>query len=144
MPNEQDVYLFREGTHAHVDRLLGCHFLGNESGAEFAVWAPNAASVSVIGDWNGWQAGANPLALRTDGSGIWEGTIAAAQHGQSYKYRIVAREGYALEKADPVGFCSELPPATASRIWALNYEWGDDNWMATRAGRNGLDAPMSI
>src|SRR6202020_2932565 len=104
MPNEQDVYLFREGTNPHGDGLLGCHFLGNESGAEFAVWAPNAASVSVIGDWNGWHAGANPLALRTDGSGIWEGTIAAAQHGQTYKYRIVAREGYTLEKADPVGF----------------------------------------
>jgi 1,4-alpha-glucan branching enzyme len=144
MPNDQDVYLFREGTHAHVDRLLGCHFLGNESGAQFAVWAPNASAVSVIGDWNSWSAGANPLALRADGSGIWEGTVAAAQHGQAYKYRIVAREGYALEKADPVGFCTEMPPATASRIWALNYEWQDRDWMRTRGARNGLEAPMSI
>jgi len=144
MPNDQDVYLFREGTHAHVDRLLGCHLLGSESGAQFAVWAPNAAAVSVIGDWNGWNSGANPLAPRTDGSGIWEGTVAAAQHGQAYKYRILAREGYVLEKADPVGFCTELPPATASRIWALDYQWQDGDWMRTRGARNGLDSPMSI
>jgi 1,4-alpha-glucan branching enzyme len=144
MPNDQDVYLFREGTHAHVDRLLGCHLLGNQSGAQFAVWAPNAAAVSVIGDWNGWSPEADPLVPRTDGSGIWEGTVAAAQHGQAYKYRIVTREGYALEKADPVGFCTELPPATASRVWALNYEWQDGDWMRTRGPRNGLDAPMAI
>ena len=144
MPNEQDVYLFREGTHAHVDRLLGCHFLSDQFGAQFAVWAPNASAVSVIGDWNRWHGGADPLAPRTDGSGIWEGTVASAQHGQAYKYRIVSREGQILEKADPVGFCTEMPPATASRVWALDYEWQDGDWMRGRAARNGLDAPMAI
>jgi 1,4-alpha-glucan branching enzyme len=145
VPSEQDLYLFREGTQANLHRFLGCHILGDNAGARFAVWAPNAAAVSVIGDWNGWDQGANPLVARTDGSGIWEATLAAVRHGQAYKYRIVSRDsGRVLEKADPVGFYCEAPPATASRAWALDYAWRDADWMATRAAHNNLDSPMVI
>ena len=145
MPSEQDVYLFREGTLSYLHRLLGCHVLEGDAGVRFAVWAPNASEVSVIGDWNGWNAGADPLALRSDGSGIWAGIAHGARHGQAYKYRIVSREGgQILEKADPVGFFCELPPATASRIWTLEHAWQDGEWMRTRAARNGLESAMSI
>jgi 1,4-alpha-glucan branching enzyme len=130
MESEQDVYLFREGTNANVDRMFGCHLLEHGAGATFAVWAPNASAVSVIGEWNGWDPGADPLTQRRDGSGIWEGILPRVQHGNAYKYRIASRDGSRiLEKADPVGFYCELPPATASRAWALDYEWQDGGWM---------------
>ena len=144
MPSQQDVYLFREGTLANVHRMLGCHLSAQGAAAEFAVWAPNASAVSVIGDWNGWNAAANPLTLRSDSSGIWEGAAAGVGHGQAYKYRIVAHDGHrVLEKADPVGFFCERPPATASRTWRLDYAWSDQAWMSSRAARNSLEAPMS-
>jgi 1,4-alpha-glucan branching enzyme len=143
--SDQDVYLFREGTLANLYRLLGCHLLDADAGARFAVWAPNASAVSVIGDWNGWVAGTDPLASRPDGSGIWEGTVPGVHHGHAYKYRIASRDGTRqLEKADPVGFYCELPPATASRAWKLEHHWRDGAWMESRAARNGLGAPMSI
>jgi 1,4-alpha-glucan branching enzyme len=142
---DQDIYLFREGTHAQLHSKLGCRVLEPGAGAHFAVWAPNAEAVSVIGDWNGWAAGENSLVPRADGSGIWEGVARGAQRGQGYKYRISSRaRGYVVEKADPYGVFCELPPATASRVWTLEYEWKDSAWMTERAGRNGLDAPMSI
>ena len=145
MLTDQDIYLFREGTHSQMHSKLGCRVLEPGAGVHFAVWAPNATAVSVIGDWNGWKAGENSLVPRADGSGIWEGTAAAAERGQGYKYRINSRlGGYAVEKADPYGVFCELPPATASRVWTLEYEWKDSEWMAARARRNGLDAPMSI
>jgi len=114
-------------------------------GAHFAVWAPNAAAVSVIGDWNGWQSGTDALTVRGDSSGIWEGEVAAVQRGQAYKYHITSHvHGYRVEKADPYGVLCEVPPATASRVWTLEYDWQDAAWMAERGRRNGLDAPMSI
>jgi 1,4-alpha-glucan branching enzyme len=142
---DQDIYLFREGTHSQLHSKLGCQLLASEAGAHFAVWAPNAAAVSVVGDWNGWNGAENPMAERADGSGIWEGVAPAARHGQAYKYRIASRVGgYVVDKADPYGSYCESPPATASRIWSLDYQWKDAAWMAARARRNGLDAPMSI
>ena len=144
MLTEHDIYLFREGTHSRLHSKLGCHVLAPEIGAHFGVWAPNASQISVIGDWNGWQAGVDVLAPRTDGSGIWEG-VAPALRGQTYKYRITSRAaGFTVDKADPYAVCCEAPPATASRVWSLEYEWKDSAWMADRGGRNGLDAPMSI
>ncbi len=144
MLTDQDIYLFREGTHERVYTSFGCQADGADRGAHFAVWAPNAASVSVIGDWNGWSAAADPLTVRGDGSGIWEGGVPNARLGQAYKYRIVSRvAGYVAEKADPVGFFAELPPATASRVWNLDYGWSDSAWMASRGERNGLGAPIS-
>jgi 1,4-alpha-glucan branching enzyme len=145
VPSEQDLYLFREGTQANLHRFLGCHLFPDNAGARFAVWAPNAAAVSVIGDWNGWDPAASPLAAATDGSGVWAGTVAGVLHGQAYKYRIVSHEGgRVLEKADPLGFYCEAPPATASRAWALDYTWRDADWMAGRAGKNNLDSAMVI
>jgi 1,4-alpha-glucan branching enzyme len=142
---DQDIYLFREGTHGRLYTELGSHATADGSGVRFAVWAPNASDVAVIGDWNGWNADSNKLAPRSDHSGIWEGTVPGVQHGQAYKYRITSHVGgYRVEKADPFATFSELPPATASRVWNLDYAWHDGSWMASRAARNGLDAPMSI
>ncbi|MEP6969456.1 MAG: alpha-amylase family glycosyl hydrolase, partial [Betaproteobacteria bacterium] len=143
MKGEIDNYLFREGTHNRLYDSLGCHLA--DGGAHFAVWAPNAESVSVIGDWNSWARDANPLAPSADGSGIWHGFAAQAAHGQAYKYHISSRErGYTVDKADPFALYAEKPPLTGSRIWDLKYTWGDAHWMATRGARNALDAPMSV
>jgi len=145
VPTEQDIYLFREGTHCRLYATLGCHVLESGAGAAFGVWAPNAAAVSVIGDWNGWGTASDDLAARPDGSGIWEGVAPAAQHGHAYKYRITSRFGnYVMDKADPLGVFSETPPGTASRVWSLEWDWGDTEWMAARGARNGLRAPMAI
>jgi len=141
---DQDIYLFREGTHGRLFDQFGSRLSADGSAAHFAVWAPNAADVAVIGDWNGWNAAAHRLAPRPDGSGIWEGTAPGVQRGQAYKYRITSRVGgYAVEKADPFSLFCELPPATASRVWTLDYTWNDAAWMSSRASRNGLNAPMS-
>ena len=137
-----DLHLFREGTHTRLHERLGAH-LQPRGGVHFAVWAPNARQVHVIGDWNYWSD-ADPLQVRDDGSGIWEGTVAQAQPGQTYKYRIVGPEGQTLEKADPFAFQTELPPATASRIWGGAHAWTDAEWMVGRAARNALDAPIAI
>jgi len=143
MNGDVDSYLFREGTHSRLYDTLGCHLRAD--GADFAVWAPNAASVSVIGDWNYWSPEADPLQPRADGSGVWEGRAAHARHGQAYKYRIrSAINGYEAEKADPFAIRAEHPPATGSRIWDLEYRWNDADWMATRRANNALDAPMAI
>jgi 1,4-alpha-glucan branching enzyme len=145
MLTDQDIYLFREGTNGRLYDTLGCHLIEQGGGAHFAVWAPNAARVSVIGDWNGWNPEADVLTVRGDGSGIWEGVATGVQRGQAYKYRITSRlGGYSVDKADPVGMLCELPPATASRVWSLDYEWQDGAWMSTRGAKNGLAAPMSI
>jgi len=145
MLTDHDVYLFREGTHGRLFEGLGCQMHRSRDGASFAVWAPNARSVSVIGEWNGWNPDAHPLAPRADASGIWEGRVREVARGQAYKYRIVSQTGgHVSEKADPLGFYAEGPPATASRAWVLDYEWRDADWMANRATRNALDAPMAI
>ena len=138
-----DAYLFREGTHARLYQALGCH-LRPSGGADLAVWAPNAAAVSVIGDWNGWHGEADPLRQRSDDSGVWEGHVPGIAHGHAYKFRIVTQGGHWLDKADPFAVCTEQPPATASRAWSLDYTWNDADWMEHRAPRNALSAPMSI
>ena len=144
MLTDQDIYLFREGSHSRLYEKFGCT-LNSEGGAEFVVWAPNAESVSVIGDFNSWNAGANPMQVRSDGSGVWECQVPHVAQGQAYKYRIVSRVGgYTVEKADPLGTLCEAAPATASRVWALDYTWNDSAWMSSRGSRNGLGAPMSI
>jgi len=145
--SDHDIYLFREGSHARLYEKLGCHLQEEQgvAGARFSVWAPNAASVSVMGDWNEWSPTSNPLRPRPDGSGIWTGFVPDARQGQSYKYRIVSRlHARKLDKADPFAFHSESPPQTASRIWKLDYPWGDGEWMARRRRANALDAPISI
>jgi 1,4-alpha-glucan branching enzyme len=141
---DHDIYLFREGSHSRLYEKFGC-ILGEGGSAHFVVWAPNAQSVAVIGDFNAWNAGANPLQERSDGSGVWEGQVPHVEPRQAYKYRIVSRVGgYTVEKADPLGTLCELAPATASKVWPLDYRWSDESWMTSRAARNGLSAPMSI
>jgi len=139
---EHDIYLFREGTHAKLYRKLGCHLVPGR-GAHFAVWAPNAKAVSVIGDWNGWRPGADVLKPRWDHSGIWEADVGAVQPGQAYKYSITTVHGSREDRADPMAFFAEVAPRSASRAWALDYDWGDGAWMAERAKKNALDAPCS-
>ncbi|RYF75869.1 MAG: 1,4-alpha-glucan branching protein GlgB [Comamonadaceae bacterium] len=139
----QDAYLFAEGTHARLYDFLGCHL--NDGATSFAVWAPNAEHVSVVGDFNGWDGGAHPMSPMEGGAGIWQTVIPGVQPGQAYKFRIHSRyDGYVVDKADPFAFYSEAAPATASRVWTLEHEWQDDAWMSTRQTRNALDAPMSI
>src|SRR5262249_23095651 len=127
----------------------GCQMRAGEGaegrGADFAVWAPNAREVSVIGDWNGWDPAADRMRVRDDGSGVWEAWVPAVAQGQAYKYRIVSRlDRGGIDKADPSAFHAEAPPAQASRAWRLDYEWGDAGWMRQRAARNALGAPISI
>ena len=146
---EHDIYLFREGTHGRAYEKLGSHTLpageGRPAGTRFAVWAPNAASVSVVGDFNGWNGLAHPLAPRPDSSGIWEAFVPDLGAGTLYKYHIVSRqEGYTVDKSDPFAFHCETPPRTASVVWDLAYAWGDAEWLARRPERNALTAPWSI
>jgi 1,4-alpha-glucan branching enzyme len=138
-----DTYLFRQGTHQRLYERLGAH--ADATGTRFSVWAPNARSVSVVGDWNGWNGNADLLRPRADESGIWEGRVDGARPGHRYKFRIASlRDGYQADKADPFAFASERPPETASVIASLDYEWHDEDWMRRREHANGLSAPMSI
>ena len=141
--SENDIYLFREGTHINLADVLGAHTEGNQEGTRFAVWAPNAKSVSVVGSFNNWQKNLNPLLPA--GGGIWQGSIPGVFPGARYKYHIQSKTGnYEVDKADPFGFFHERPPETASVVWDLNYSWGDEPWMAKRREANSLEAPISI
>ena len=140
---DHDIYLFREGTHTRLYEKLGAHCAAD--GTAFAVWAPNAEAVSVIGDFNGWERSRHVLAPRPDGSGVWEGFIAGVAPGARYKYHVASRyRDYRADKGDPFAFAWESPPQTASRVWDLDYAWGDGKWMAGRAACNALTAPLSI
>ena len=143
--SDLDLYLFNEGTHFRLYDKLGAHPApGRSGGIRFAVWAPNAEAASVIGDFNDWTPGADPLAPRAS-SGIFEGTVPAARPGHRYKYRLRARgSGYEADKADPFAFRTEIPPATASVVWAPRHRWEDEAWMADRGARSAQDAPVSI
>lgn len=140
-----DIYLFKEGNHFKCYEKLGSHIIevDGQRGTYFAVWAPNAEKVYVIGDFNGWKP-LHPLGVRWDGSGIWEGFIPGVDKGTKYKYYIISKYGYQLEKGDPYAFFWEVPPATASIVWDLEYKWNDEEWMKNRAKRNSFNAPISI
>ena len=141
-----DLYLFNEGSHYRLYEKLGAHLdvVAGRSGASFAVWAPDAAKVCVIGDFNGWRTDSHPLRPR-GWSGIWEAFIPGVEQGARYKYHIVSRYcSYRVDKADPFGSYHEVPPRTASVVWDLSYRWNDEAWMRERAARNALDAPMAI
>jgi 1,4-alpha-glucan branching enzyme len=144
--SDDDLYLFNEGSHYRLHEKLGSHLMtvGEVAGCYFAVWAPNAQSVTVSGDWNGWNREADPLYAKGQ-SGIWEGFIPGIKQGSIYKYHIVAKGGsYRVDKADPYAFHQETPPKTGSVVWDLAYEWGDAEWMKTRARSNAPDAPWSV
>ncbi|MEM8978153.1 MAG: 1,4-alpha-glucan branching protein GlgB [Pseudomonadota bacterium] len=139
---ELDQYLIGEGKHQKLWQVLGSHT--SDTGTAFAVWAPDAQAVSVVGDFNGWQPAQH--AMRPSGhTGVWEAFVPEAHEGQAYKYHITAANGEALWKADPFGFGSEHPPANASVIRDITgYGWHDDAWMADQAQRNRRDQPISI
>ncbi|HEX6330685.1 MAG TPA: 1,4-alpha-glucan branching protein GlgB [Actinomycetota bacterium] len=144
--SDQDLYLFNEGTHGRLYERLGAHPLevDGEPGTLFGVWAPNAKEVSVIGDFNGWTLGAEPLRPRGD-SGIWEGFVPGVGVGALYKLHIGSREGgYRVDKADPFAVYAEVPPKTSSVVWDPTYEWDDAEWIRARGAANALDAPMSV
>ncbi len=141
-----DLYLFNEGTHSHLFEKLGAHLVTAQGvpGTYFAVWAPDAERVSVIGDFNGWDPRAHPLGAK-EASGIWERFVPQAGPGAVYKFHIVSRHrGYKVDKADPFAFICETPPRTGSVVWDLSYRWQDEGWMRNRAERNSLTSPHSI
>jgi 1,4-alpha-glucan branching enzyme len=146
MLSNDDLFLFNEGSHYRLHEKLGAHpmTVDGVEGTYFAVWAPNAKQVFVIGKFNDWDKSSRPLCPKGQ-SGIWEGFIPGVGKGTIYKYYVVShRHGYCVEKADPFAFYSEMPPKTASIVWDFNYHWGDQAWMEQRHTHNALDAPISI
>jgi 1,4-alpha-glucan branching enzyme len=144
--SEFDLYLLAEGTHYRAYEKLGAHLTGKDGkrGVQFAVWAPNAKRVSIIGDFNNWNPNAAIMSSST--AGIWEGFVPDIDQGASYKYHIESRyRDYKVDKADPYGFASEIRPETASRVWNLdNYSWHDESWMKNRTNTNSLGSPLSF
>jgi 1,4-alpha-glucan branching enzyme len=143
---QQDLYLFNEGSHYRLYRKLGAHPCVQEgqAGTAFAVWAPGAEAVFVMGDFNGWNKYSHPLQPR-ESSGIWTGFLPHVGPGSAYKYHVVSRyHGHRVDKIDPFAFYQEVPPRTASIVWDLDYTWSDQAWMAQRGQHNALAAPISI
>lgn len=145
--SEFDIDLFKAGKHFRLYEKLGSHpmTLEGEKGTYFAVWAPSAKSVSVVGDFNYWLEGDHKLNVRWDGSGIWEGFIPGVMPGAIYKYKIQSNHNdVKTEKADPFARRAEHPPKTASVVYATDYKWKDKKWMSSRAKYNALDTPFSV
>jgi len=141
---DQDLFLFNEGSHVRLYEKLGAHPAKSDEGVYFAIWAPEAERVAVIGEFNGWDKTSHLLSPRGE-SGIWERFFPDVGKGATYKYHIVSRyHDYQVDKADPFAFHSETPPKTGSIVWELDYEWRDHEWMAMRGQRNALDAPLAI
>ena len=142
-----DIDLFKAGKHFRLYEKLGAHLIevNGVKGVYFAVWAPSARSVSVVGDFNYWIQGDHQLSVRWDSSGIWEGFIPGLEKGTTYKYKIQSNNnGIITEKSDPFALYCEHPPHTASVIWDLNYNWKDTEWMKIRKNHNDLDKPYSV
>ncbi|QCX40775.1 1,4-alpha-glucan branching protein GlgB [Aureibaculum algae] len=143
-----DIALFKSGKHFKLYEKLGSHIVTVDGvkGTYFAVWAPSAKQVSVIGDFNFWSGEEHPLNVRWDASGIWEGFIPDVGEGSLYKYKIHSNHnGVITEKADPYAKRCEHPPKTASIVWGIdNYKWKDKKWMSYRKDKNGLDRPYSV
>ncbi len=139
-----DLHFFNEGTHDRLYEKLGSHprVVDGAWGTGFAVWAPNADAISVVGSFNAWDATACPMS-RVGGSGVWEAFVPGVGKGALYKYRIESK-GRAVYKADPFAALHETPPATASIVWDQAYKWGDERWRRERRERNAVSAPISI
>ncbi|MBX2875954.1 MAG: 1,4-alpha-glucan branching protein GlgB [Saprospiraceae bacterium] len=141
-----DTNLFKAGKYFKAYEKLGSHIIevDGQWGTYFAVWAPNAERVAVMGNFNGWNRTSHPLSSRWDHSGIWEGFVPGIGRGELYKYAILAKDGRALEKGDPFALFWEIPPNTASIVWDLEYEWQDQDWLKKRKDIAGLDKPYSV
>ena len=140
-----DRYLISEGTHERAYEKLGAHLVefAGEQGTVFAVWAPNARQVAVVGDFNGWDPAAHPM--HSSDAGIWTLFIAGLPEFSVYKYHITTQDLQGIDKADPYGFFMEERPRTGSVVAELDrYQWQDDDWVANRASRQPLDGPISI
>lgn len=141
-----DVSLFRSGKHFKLYEKFGSHVIdvNGVEGVYFSVWAPNASSVAVVGNFNAWNPHTHKLFVRWDESGIWEGFIPGLQNGEIYKYQIISNQGEKLEKADPFALKAELPPKTASIVSTTWYEWEDAEWLKEREARVGLNKPIAV
>ncbi len=139
MLTDGDRWLLEEGTHQRLHDVLGGRL--TPEGAVFKVWAPNAERVSVVGDFNGWVAGATPM--EPSGGGVWAVDVPDTPQGTHYKF-LLERYGWHGLKTDPFGYFTEEAPGSASILWDLGYDWGDDEWLAVRGERQAHDAPMSI
>src|SRR6185503_16818621 len=142
-----DIHLFKEGKHYKLYEKFGSHVIEQEEtpGTYFSVWAPNAQSVSVIGDFNGWNKKSHSLNIRWDESGIWEGWIPYVGKGDLYKYFIRSKSGDAkFDKCDPYGLYQTQPPQPCTKIHDTWYEWNDEEWMKQRKEKNKLTAPWSV
>ncbi len=145
--SDYDIYLFKEGNHFHLYDKLGAHpmTVDGVKGTYFAVWAPNAKNVSVVGDFNGWNTGKSPIYPRWDSSGIWEGFIPGIQAGMYYKFHVESHvNGYRANRGDPFAFYWEVAPKTSPIVWDLDYQWNDAQWMSERKSRNALSSPLSF
>lgn len=146
---EKDLHWIGEGRHEQLWHVLGAHVRtydtpsGSVTGTSFAVWAPNARGVRVVGDFNGWDGRAHPM-RSLGSSGVWELFVPGIGDGTKYKYAILGSDDAWREKADPVAFATEHPPATASVVFTSRYAWDDDEWLAERARREWVHEPMSI
>jgi 1,4-alpha-glucan branching enzyme len=143
---DNDLYLFNEGSHYRLYEKFGAHLINSDgvAGTYFAVWAPNAERVFVMGDFNGWNNSSHPLQPKGQ-SGIWEGFIPGLGQWTNYKYHVVSRyNNYRVDKADPFGFHHETPPRTGSIVTDMNYQWGDQEWMTAQDEHNHREAPIAV
>ena len=141
-----DLYLFSEGNHRKIYDKLGAHLrtIGDIKGVNFAVWAPNAQNVALVGDFNEWNDCAHPMRQHSN-NGVWELFVPELGAGEKYKFRIRTKEGHSIDKSDPYGFAAELPPQTASVVTDLSsFEWSDNKWISERANANPLEKPVSV
>jgi 1,4-alpha-glucan branching enzyme len=143
--NRWDTRLFQAGLHGHLYEKLGAHpmTVHGMAGTYFAVWAPNAQRVSIVGDFNRWDREASRM-RPCGSSGVWEGFVPGAQTGDRYKYYMAGQNSSGHDKSDPLARSSQEPPETASVVWDLEYVWGDEHWLQERAQKRWRDAPVSI
>lgn len=143
---DDDVAYFQAGSHYSIYKKFGSKRLNvlDQEGYYFCVWAPNATQVSVIGNFNNWNAESHQLTPRWDKSGIWEGFIPGINKGELYKYHITGYQGRITVKGDPLASYWEKRPQTSTITWEFDYEWGDEEWMKNRKEKNSLDAPWSV